>query len=47
MMQVRDKLVPLVWLAELFGIQGDIMTIAKALSSGYAPIAAAVVSARS
>ena len=29
---------------ELFGIQGDIMTIAKALSSGYAPIAAAVVS---
>jgi adenosylmethionine-8-amino-7-oxononanoate aminotransferase len=31
---------------ELFGIQGDIMTIAKALSSGYAPIAAAVVSDR-
>ncbi len=29
---------------ELFGIQGDIMTIAKALSSGYAPIGAAVVS---
>jgi len=31
---------------ELFGIQGDIMTMAKALSSGYAPIAAAVVSDR-
>jgi adenosylmethionine-8-amino-7-oxononanoate aminotransferase len=31
---------------ELFGIQGDIMTVAKALSSGYAPIAAAIVSDR-
>lgn len=31
---------------EQFGIQGDIMTIAKGLSSGYAPIAAAVVSER-
>jgi adenosylmethionine-8-amino-7-oxononanoate aminotransferase len=29
---------------EHFGIQGDIMTIAKGLSSGYAPIAAAIVS---
>ncbi|MGD9714519.1 MAG: aspartate aminotransferase family protein [Thermomicrobiales bacterium] len=29
---------------EQYGIQGDIMTIAKGLSSGYAPIAAAVVS---
>lgn len=31
---------------ELFGIQGDIMTVAKGLSSGYAPIAAAIVSDR-
>ncbi|CAN5620892.1 aminotransferase class III-fold pyridoxal phosphate-dependent enzyme [soil metagenome] len=29
---------------EHFGIQADIMTIAKGLSSGYAPIAAAIVS---
>jgi adenosylmethionine-8-amino-7-oxononanoate aminotransferase len=29
---------------EQFGIHGDIMTIAKGLSSGYAPIAAAIVS---
>jgi adenosylmethionine-8-amino-7-oxononanoate aminotransferase len=29
---------------EHYGIQGDIMTIAKGLSSGYAPIAAAIVS---
>lgn len=29
---------------ELFGIQADIMTVAKALSSGYAPISAAIVS---
>ena len=29
---------------EQYGIQGDIMTIAKGLSSGYAPIAAAIVS---
>src|SRR5680860_1852162 len=29
---------------EHYGIQGDIMTIAKGLSSGYAPIAAALVS---
>lgn len=31
---------------EHFGIHGDIMTIAKGLSSGYAPIAAAIVSDR-
>jgi adenosylmethionine-8-amino-7-oxononanoate aminotransferase len=29
---------------EHYGIQGDIMTIAKGLSSGYAPIAATIVS---
>jgi adenosylmethionine-8-amino-7-oxononanoate aminotransferase len=31
---------------EHFGIHGDIMTVAKGLSSGYAPIAAAIVSDR-
>jgi adenosylmethionine-8-amino-7-oxononanoate aminotransferase len=31
---------------EIFGITADIMTIAKGLSSGYAPIAAAIVSDR-